>query len=372
MSAQKTSVAKGSVSPLRSNVRKNNSEAAITEGMDRLMAVVDHAVERIGNKNERRLVRDGVATVVRDTLLEIANEQADKPITAASAKSFLAAGATLGQTAQAGMNVGKQVQDLGFVQFTAGLITGTFDAIIGATIKQMEAFADLVSDLAKTLAQFQAENVSDAEINAHLAERYPDGLGGTVVRANFTFQDTAADPNTGAPAKTKTEKLQEVVDALKTATANLKTPATPLNLTVIAGADKFTASQITLIRAAIGALLATSMMDHLQAIAREGMARIVVTDGEILTRLTFNVTTTEVQTTQANQFHQDSAGAYINGGIRRRSWGVSGGASWNQFNVRTVNESTFDALTMSTQMIGQVNVKFRTQTFSPVVVNPPA
>ena len=242
----------------------------------------------------------------------------------------------------------------------------------------MQAYANLVGSLAQSLAQFQAENVSDAEINAHLAERYPDGQGGTVVRANYTFADTvASDTTTG---KTANEKFQEVVEALITETANLKPPATPLardssSLNVAATdttVNGFIAAQIPFIRGAIGASLATSMIDHLQAMATEGMARIVVEEGEIFTKLTFNVTSTEVQTRQESQYHQDSAGAYISGGIRRRAWGVSGGASWNQFNVRTVNESSFDSLTMSTEMIGQVKVKFKTESFPPVVVNRPA
>ena len=95
---------------------------------------------------------------------------------------MMAASESVGDTAERAIGVAKQVQDLGFVEFTAGLINGTFDAIIGATIKQMKAYAELVADLAKTLSQFQAENISDAQVNAHLSNRYPDGQGGTSVR----------------------------------------------------------------------------------------------------------------------------------------------------------------------------------------------
>ena len=99
----------------------------------------------------------------------------------------------IGSAANAAMNVASQVQNLGFVEFTTGLINGTCDAIVGATIKQMEAYAALVADLAKTLSQFQAENVPDAQINAYLSNRYPDGAGGTSIRTDYTFSDTAAD-----------------------------------------------------------------------------------------------------------------------------------------------------------------------------------
>jgi hypothetical protein len=278
----------------------------------------------------------------------------------------------IGPAANSAIAVAKQVQDLGFVEFTAGLINGTFDAIIGATIKQMKAYAELVADLAKTLTQFQAENISDAQVNAHLSNRYPDGQGGTSVRSNYTFTATAADPANGVTGSTPSQNLQAVVEALISETAVLKAPAVPLtrtNLNIAQGDTpiNFTAPQIALIRQAIGQTLASNMMDHLRAMAREGMARIVITDGSLRTKLTFNVTSTEVQATQKAKYNSQSFGAYIQGSA---GWGwgrASAGASYSNVSVNTVNESTFDSLTMSTEMIGEVNLKFRTETFPAIV-----
>jgi hypothetical protein len=281
--------------------------------------------------------------------------------------------APVGATAERAMGVAKQVQDLGFVEFTAGLINGTFDAIIGATIKQMKAYAELVADLAKTLSQFQAENISDAQVNAHLSNRYPDGQGGTSVRSNYTFQATAADPANGVTGSSANQNLQAVVDALISETAGLKTPAVPLTRTSLNILDTntsiitFTAAQIATIRTAIGQTLASNMMDHLRAMAREGMARIVITDGSMRSMLTFNVTSTEVQTTQKSKYNSQSFGASIQGSA---GWGwgrVSASASYSNLNVNTVNESSFDSLTMSTEMIGEVNLKFKTETFPAIV-----
>jgi hypothetical protein len=276
--------------------------------------------------------------------------------------------------AERAIGVAKQVQDLGFVEFTAGLINGTFDAIIGATIKQMQAYAELVADLAKTLSQFQAENISDAQVNAHFSNRYPDGEGGTSVRSGYTFKATTADLANGVTGSTASQNLQAVVEALISETAVLPAAArltratTSLNIpqtdTSIA---TFTAAQIGLIRTAIGQTLASNMMDHLRAMAREGMARIVITDGSIHTKLTFNVTSTEEQKTQKDRYNRQSFGANLRG---RASWGwgrVSAGTSYSNLSVNTVNESTLDSLTMSAEIIGEVNLKFRTETFPAIV-----
>ncbi len=280
--------------------------------------------------------------------------------------------APLGGTANSAMEVAKQVQNLGFVEFTAGLINGTFDAIIGATIKQMKAYAELVADLAKTLSQFQAENISDAQVNAHLSNRYPDGQGGTSVRSNYTFKDTAADPANGVTGSTASQNLQAVVETLISETAGLKAPAVPLTRTSLGIAQgdtpiTFTDAQVAMIRRAIGLTLASNMMDHLRAMAREGMARIVITEGSIHTKLTFNVSSTEVQATQKSKYNSQSFGANIQGSA---GWGwgrVSAGASYSNLNVNTVNESSFDSLTMSTEMIGEVHLKFKTETFPAIV-----
>ncbi|NJN30328.1 MAG: hypothetical protein HC824_07760 [Synechococcales cyanobacterium RM1_1_8] len=276
----------------------------------------------------------------------------------------VAAATTSGNSANQAMNVASRVQELGFVEFTAGLINGTFDAIIGATIKQMEAYAALVADLAKTLAQFQAENVTKAQVNAHLSNRYPDGIGGTSVRADYTFEATKADPNTGIAARTATENLKAIADALNLETAGL---TAPLSLTIADGADKFTAEQITPIRAAIATMLASSMMDHLRAMAREGMARIVITEGSIRTKLTFRVSSTEAQKVQQAKYHRDSFDASVRG---KAGWGwgsVSAGANYSNLNVNTVNETSTASITMTTEMIGEVNLKFRTETFAPIL-----
>lgn len=355
-------------------MEQNNNDvvdAAIERGVNRVLdEVVDKALAQLSNATERESIRASLTSVVRETLSEVTEQEMMRQMSMAPMESVGAM--AIGDAVNAGISAAKQVQNLGFVEFTAGLINGTFDAIIGATIKQMDAYAKLVADLAKTLAQFQAENVSDAQVNAHLAQRYPDGQGDTVVRANFVFPDTAADPNNGTSAKTGNQKFQEVVAALIQDTSNL--PQASRLTRGSLGIDEtdtnikqFTAAHITTIRTAIALSLASTMMDHLRAMAREGMARIVITNGEILSKLTFNVDATDEQTTQKNQYQRSSVGAYVRGSA---GWGwgrVSAGVSYSNLNVKTVNESSFDSVTMSAEIIGQVKIQFKTETFPPVV-----
>ena len=342
----------------------------VNAGVNRLMTVIDDAVNHLSTKGERDLVRNGVANVVRETLVELAEEEAKKQHMSVLTR------ANTGDTAQAAMNVAKQVKDIGFVEFTTSLVSGVFDTIVTATIKQMDAYATLIANLAKTLAQFQAENVSDAQINAHLSQRYPDGAGGTSVRSNFEFKPSPAAE--GQDEKPAAAKLQDVVKALISETSSLRPPNNltraddSLSIAEDASATKFTDEQAKKVRQAMGAMLAQSMMDHLRAMAREGMARIVITNGEIMTKLTFRVESNEIDTKTQSEYNRTDAGAYVRGRAGFGWWGGSFGASWNHVKVSTVNESNFDSLTMSTEIIGQVKLNFKTETFPPAVVDGPA
>ncbi|GAA3876833.1 hypothetical protein [Celeribacter arenosi] len=62
---------------------------------------------------------------------------------------------------------------IAFPTFVADLINGTFDAIIGATIKQMQAFQELLANVSKTLDEFMRDNVSDNQARDYLVQAYP-------------------------------------------------------------------------------------------------------------------------------------------------------------------------------------------------------
>jgi hypothetical protein len=68
---------------------------------------------------------------------------------------------------------GALVNEIDFPGFVAGLVHGTFDAIVDASIRQMESYASLVSAVAKTVDQFTEENVSPNQARDWLAQRYP-------------------------------------------------------------------------------------------------------------------------------------------------------------------------------------------------------
>ena len=72
--------------------------------------------------------------------------------------------------------MGALSDEINFPAFVAGLVHGTFDAIVDATIRQMEAFAELVSAVAKDVDEFTRENVTPNQVRDHLVHQYPAEL----------------------------------------------------------------------------------------------------------------------------------------------------------------------------------------------------
>ncbi len=68
---------------------------------------------------------------------------------------------------------GAMVNEIDFPGFVAQLVHGTFDAIVDASIRQMESYSSLVTAVAKTVDQFTEENVTPNQARDWLASRYP-------------------------------------------------------------------------------------------------------------------------------------------------------------------------------------------------------
>jgi hypothetical protein len=65
------------------------------------------------------------------------------------------------------------VTDTAFPSFVSSLLNGVFEAIVDSSIRQMEAYAELVAGVAQSLDEFTNENISDNEARDHLLDRLP-------------------------------------------------------------------------------------------------------------------------------------------------------------------------------------------------------
>lgn len=62
---------------------------------------------------------------------------------------------------QAGEDLANVVRKVDFPGFVADLIKGVFNAVVDASIQQMEAYAELVANVAKDVDEYMKDNVSE-------------------------------------------------------------------------------------------------------------------------------------------------------------------------------------------------------------------
>ena len=175
------------------------------------------------------------------------------------------------QSAAEGARIaGVYLQAVNFPQFVSGLISGVFHSIVQSSIEQMQAYGQLVSDVAKTLNQFRDDNVTDNQGRDYLVQQFPD---------TFKLDIDTGDDGAAAPRV----RLRDGVDedqALK------KVGSLPVEGGAVTSLDD-DSIEGKLVPAA-RTQLATSRQQLLATMVLMGINRIVVTDGRIAAKVLFD------------------------------------------------------------------------------------
>ena len=156
-----------------------------------------------------------------------------------------------------------------FPEFVSGLITGVFQSIVDSSIKQMEAYGELVANVAKTLNQFRDENVSVNQGRDQLVDSFPD---------LFRLDVDTGDGGEVGPRVRLRDGVDEDEALKRVNTLPLERPVTNLDEETIDG---------ELVQAA-RTQLATSRQQLLATMVMMGINRIIVTDGRISAKVMYN------------------------------------------------------------------------------------
>ena len=71
---------------------------------------------------------------------------------------------------ETGRKPGAFVEDIDFPDFVSDLIRGTFEAVVDATIQQMEAYAELLDNVTGSIDEFKAGNSGDTSTKDYLTD----------------------------------------------------------------------------------------------------------------------------------------------------------------------------------------------------------
>lgn len=206
--------------------------------------------------------------------------------------------------------------DIPFVEFTRDLVTGVFDSLVEAHILQIEEYANFVSSLTDDLSTYinnTIDGVSFEEVTDFiLAYELPTISDGDLDTVLSALETPASTPpiTSGTPATTDTwwgglinglaPAVAGLVDKIDDPSEAAQYQAfVDYNDAVLAGTTA-TIPNYDDIQTAIASLIASNKYSVLQTMAKQGMMRLVVTEGEIETKITFSTWNTSSSGTESS------------------------------------------------------------------------
>jgi hypothetical protein len=248
----------------------------------------------------------------------------------AQAQSDEGSGFAPSATSQVARVTQETIRAIAFPTFVADLIKGTFQAIVNASIQQMEAYIRLIENVSKTVDQFMNDNISDNQAKDWLAQSYPDHI---VVEGGRAVPRPDADDR---PAP------------------NFRAD---LNLSEEVSLDEGSIEE-TLVPAA-RRKLAQGRHQMLSTMVLMGINRIVVTGGKIRATMGFHIDATDrAHAERATDFDFRAAAS---GSFGFGPWSASLSTSVSYVSsTRRTNDSE---LNVDADLTGEVEIHFKSDVF---------
>ena len=239
-----------------------------------------------------------------------------------------------------------------FPSFVGGLIQNVFQAIVNASIQQMNAYGQLLKSVAQTVDQFAQDNISLNNARDWLADKYPDHIGVDEEGA----QEEGGQPRLAIKSEDGDAALQQI-----NADMGLAQPITDLS-------DPEQESRLVI---AARLQMARSRQQLLSSMVLLGINRIVVTDGAINAKVVFDLKASDQAQRKARASLYDSQASMNRnttavGG--NWGWGAAGSVNENvQQHVTTVgsavDETSESKAEVKAKLSGEVRVNFKSDYF---------
>jgi len=235
-----------------------------------------------------------------------------------------------GPTATIGQRTADTLQAVNFPGFVAGLIQGVFQAIVDATTQQVREYANLVASLSRSVDAFSRDNVTDDQARDWLAQKHPHDLQVTLPDPGRPGAPRVA-PRAGRDGHSPEWLGEYGLEGEALAPALTEGPL------------------LQRARLRVG----EERMQSLAAMVLMGINRVVVNEGDIRAKMQFHAVAREK--TSAEMAMGSVGGAP---GIAGR--GIQQGAAMM---VSTMKANTQADASIKADLMGEVRVTFRTETF---------
>ena len=263
---------------------------------------------------------------------------------------------------QVGRVTSETLNAIAFPTFVADLIKGTFNAIVDASIQQMEAFGTLLANVAKTVDQFMSDNITDNQARDWLAGQYPEHMGVSVKRGGGGEGGgrgrRTATRGRGGRGREEDEGGSARLRVRQGSDGKSKPDfRRDLGLRSNVDLDDKTAEDVLV--PAARRKMAQQRHQLLSTMVLMGINRIVVTSGRIYARMGFFIDATDTAKAEsASQFdasHSSTAGAGFLAGKFESKTSVA--------YVSSQKKDSQDSINVQADLTGEVDLKFKSETF---------
>lgn len=230
---------------------------------------------------------------------------------------------------------GNLINEVDFPGFVAQLVNGTFDAIVDASIRQMESYAELVAAVAKTTEQFTEENVSTNQARDWVAQQYGADVAVLLPRGS---DDQLRQPMLVPRGEGHS----------------------PAWLASYGVGDQELSSELleSVVLPQARAQLGRERQQLLATLVMMGLNRVAVKDGSISAKVMFRAVANDKATVQYAQGQDPGSASGSNWGSRG-SLAASSGVSTM---VSTLNLNAQSDTSLSATMFGEVKLNFVSET----------
>ncbi|MCB9762531.1 MAG: hypothetical protein H6739_22220 [Alphaproteobacteria bacterium] len=233
----------------------------------------------------------------------------------------------------------EMVQAVDFPQFVSGLIQGVFQAVVDASIQQMEAYGELLSAVSKSVDQFANDHISDAQARDFIANRNPQSV--QVVQGQDGLSRLQTRPDQDTDGLARQYNIQNL---------DLDDDEGEKRLVLAAKME-----------------MARSRQQMMATMVLLGINRIVVTNGRINAKVVFDMRASDEATRVAKASMIDKQETQSQAAVAAWSPWAAGGASRSRKHMTTVTSSVDDTseskAEVKAKLSGDVQLRFKSETF---------
>ncbi len=250
------------------------------------------------------------------------------------------------------VNQASRLSEIGFPEFTTKLVTDVFDALVSSNMRQTEAYISLLKEVSKSLTQY----INDTK----------DDIGGDEIMQFLSLILPPPDASGDSEEPTKLKPTASLTTGANGEVAKLKDALKiegTTNENVVPTNGTIDQAKYDAILEAVCKRIAANKYDLLKEMVKQGILRLVVEDGLIETRLTFN--------TYGSSFYQSKAKSYNRknfsfkakartGGLVSLWCKASASTAYSSVKISTAEKVNQDKSGSRVNIFGLVRLNFKT------------